>query len=337
MLLLWRFLHLYYALTILTPLALGWHVPSFSQRRQGTRISLSSIPDYETQLSRLESVATTNVGISSTSSSSSTTTAALREKNNSNENDDLITAAAAATKEKCPLLGIKSLGVDYGLVRTGIAVTSGYNPEPLHIIEQSNATLLAQTIVQIASSIQGLSQIILGLPLHKNGTEAEQTALTRAFGHGCLAPCILSTLGPTVPLYLWDERYTSKEAAARAHARDPNLPLYGTLDAESACIILETYYNDNGVGAEEIVLTEEERIPYLKEYERRQEDGLRHRQAVLEQRELNMNKRQEAMERAKMLEQEMRAAGTLGESNKSKKKKKKQLAKKRESTTWILP
>ena len=77
-------------------------------------------------------------------------------------------------------------------------------------------------------------------------------------------------------------------------------------------------------------------MPYLEEYERRQGDGVRQRQVVLEQRELNMKKRQEAMERAKLLEQEMRAAGTLGESNKSKKKKKK-MAKKTESTTWILP
>ena len=327
MLLFWRCLHLLY-LTILTPMALGWFVPSPIQRRQGTcttSISLSAIPDYETQLNRLESVATTNVG---------RTLSSTRENG---ENDDIISAASAATKEKFPLLGIKSLGVDYGLVRTGIAVTSGYNPEPLHIIEQTNATLLAQTIVQIASSVQGLSQVILGLPLHKNGTEAEQTALTRAFGRDCLAPCLLSVLGPTVPLYLWDERYTSKEAAARAHARDPNMPLYGTLDAESACIILETYYNDNGVGAEQIQLTQEEKIPYLQEYERRQENGVRQRQAILEQRELNMNKRQEAMDRAAMLEQEMRASGTLGESNKSRKKKKKKLAKKRESTTWILP
>jgi hypothetical protein len=50
-----------------------------------------------------------------------------------------------------------------------------------------------------------------------------------------------------------------------------------------------------------------------------------------------MNKRQEAMERSKKLEEEMRAAGTLGESNKSKKKKKKTVTKKREATTWIIP
>jgi hypothetical protein len=38
----------------------------------------------------------------------------------------LIDAAASLTQESCRLLGTKSLGVDYGLARTGIAVTVGF-------------------------------------------------------------------------------------------------------------------------------------------------------------------------------------------------------------------
>lgn len=37
-----------------------------------------------------------------------------------------INAAASLTQETCRLLGVKSIGVDYGLARTGIAVTVGY-------------------------------------------------------------------------------------------------------------------------------------------------------------------------------------------------------------------
>jgi hypothetical protein len=38
----------------------------------------------------------------------------------------LIDAAASLTQDSCRLLGMKSVGVDYGLSRTGIAVTVGF-------------------------------------------------------------------------------------------------------------------------------------------------------------------------------------------------------------------
>jgi putative transcription antitermination factor YqgF len=298
----WRFL---LALTLVSPIVSGW-LAAPQGRRQ---ISLSATQDFEQQVASVAS------GLL--------------------QDDAILSAAAAITKDNCPLIGIKSLGVDYGLSRTGIAVTVGYNPEPVDIFEERNATWLAKDIVQTAASLQ-VSQIILGLPLHKNGTEAEQTNLTRKFGQE-LAMQALARLGPRVPILLWDERYTSKEAAARAHAKDPNRPLYGTLDAEAACIILETYYNDNGKGVERIELTEEQRAPGLAAYTEMQQAEELQRQATLEQRDSNMNKRKESIERAKKMEDEMRAAGTLGESNKKKKKKKKTMAKKRESTTWIIP
>lgn len=94
--------------------------------------------------------------------------------------DVIILAAAAITKESCRLLGIKSLGVDYGLVRSGVAATVGYDPTPLRILSNLNNTELSQHIVEICRSEQA-SQVIVGLPLHKNGTEANQTTITRMF------------------------------------------------------------------------------------------------------------------------------------------------------------
>jgi putative transcription antitermination factor YqgF len=219
-------------------------------------------------------------------------------------------AAAIFTQESCPLLGIKSLGVDYGLVRTGVAVTVGYNPQPLDVLvwdypkenekedmknqrqqqhqqqrqqryhddrrrrrsllnnnrkidgedtpRPGNTTQIAIQVVEIAKR-ELVAQIIVGLPLHKNGTEAEQTNHTRRFAAE-LSMHVLQVLGPHIPVYLFDERYTSKEAAARAHSRDPHRNLYGTLDAEAACIILEQFYNDNGQGAERVVVEDEELV-----------------------------------------------------------------------------
>ena len=203
---------------------------------------------------------------------------------------ELEEAFAQQTRERNPLLGVKSIGVDYGLVRTGVAVTIGYNPEALDVIVTENPMMLslrgenktgttdaasdgqpndeqarreeerrleaqrqtvAERVVEWASR-ENADRIVVGLPLHKNGTEAPQTALTRKFARDHLAVAVLRTLGPTVSVYLSDERYTSKEAAARMRSSpqsnnkiNNNNDLYGLLDAESAKIILEQYYDDH--------------------------------------------------------------------------------------------
>lgn len=98
---------------------------------------------------------------------------------------------------------------------------------------------------------ENADRIVVGLPLHKNGTEAAQTTLARKFACDHLATVALRSLGPEVSVYMCDERYTSKEAAARIRTqsfnggKSNNNDLYGLLDTESAKIILEQYYDDH--------------------------------------------------------------------------------------------
>ncbi|KAG7355943.1 Holliday junction resolvase [Nitzschia inconspicua] len=277
-------------------------------------------------------------------------------------------AAANFVQESCPLLGVKSIGVDYGLVRTGIAVTVGYNPKPLDILvwepsstsekqkdrldddgeddsqpplsrpvrngnnrrnndngkeEQpipGNTTQIAFQVVEIAKREQA-SQIIVGLPLHKNGTEAEQTNLTRVFAAE-LAMVVLQQLGPNIPVYLWDERYTSKEAAARAHSKDPTRFLYGTLDAEAACIILEHFYNDNGKGAELVVVQDQDMVQAcIEQWEQRmkmEEERLLQEETMRNER---LQRRKEAIRRDQMM-MTMQQEENDHCTNKKKKKRK---------------
>mmetsp|Transcript_20301 Transcript_20301/g.30125 ORF Transcript_20301/g.30125 Transcript_20301/m.30125 type:complete len:313 (-) Transcript_20301:2512-3450(-) len=241
-------------------------------------------------------------------------------------NDDIITAAAAATQEQFRLIGKKSLGVDYGLARTGIAITVGYSPKPVAVIEETNSKLVVDSIVQYATTMQ-VSQIVLGLPLDKNGTECEQTNLTRVFGEE-LASQAIAKLGPHASVMLWDERYTSKEAAARVHAKNPDQFLYGTLDADAACIILETYYKNNGEGSEQIRVSEEQYVRSLAEYENFLQKQKEDEELILNKRLVKMEKMQNLIQRSQKLEEEMRANGSLGLSNKKKRKKKKKIKKK---------
>jgi putative Holliday junction resolvase len=217
-------------------------------------------------------------------------------------------AAAEFTQESCPLLGVKSLGVDYGLVRTGIAVTVGYNPTPLQILVESNVTRVAEMVAQIAYRERS-DQIIVGLPLHKNGTEAEQTSLTRAFAAE-LATTVLKELGPDVRVLLFDERYTSKEAAARAHSKNPNQDLHGALDAAAACIILENYYDDNGRGMELVTIRDPSLVAlYHAEWEERQRRMVKQLQDAMSDRDARLQWRREAMERDRHLEASSRIQG----------------------------
>jgi putative Holliday junction resolvase len=240
--------------------------------------------------------------------------------NGSSYSSDVLQAAASITRDSCPLLGVKSVGVDYGLVRTGIAATVGYNPEPLEIIADLNSTELCERVVEICRAEQA-RQVVVGLPLHKNGTEAEQTNLTRIFAAE-LAQKVLYELGPECPVFMWDERYTSKEAVARAHSKNPGRALYGTIDAEAACIILENYYDDSGEGAERVQVSEEA----LRKYEHIREDQIKREEATaqvaVEERSSRLQWRKEAMERDRLLEATAGESGSGTSSRKKKKKKK---------------
>ena len=224
-------------------------------------------------------------------------------------------AAAGLTQDSCTLLGVKSIGVDYGLVRTGVALTVGYNPQPLAILQDLNDTQVCEHIVA-ETRLQQASRVIVGLPLHKNGTIAEQTNLTLTFAKE-LATHVLSRLGPSVSVELFDERYTSKEAAARLRSANPGQYLYGTLDAEAACIILEHYYNENGVGSKPVELTADERAVCLGNFKNQAINREMQTQARIDERELRILRRKEAIAR------DQQAIGSESPRKKKKKRKKK--------------
>ena len=241
----------------------------------------------------------------------------------------LFEAAAASTQQSCTLLGIKSIGVDYGLVRTGVARTVGYEPQAIATIVtcNQNATQVAHEVVKYGASEQA-KQIIVGLPLYKNGTEAPQSSLTRDFALQ-LACVVMARLGPDVPVFLWDERYTSKEAAARMRAAStrttpnstPGRFLHKLLDADAACIILEHYYSENGKGAEHVLVPDDVKQECLSVWKAHKEAEAMQKQAELDQRTSRTLRRQEAMERTRKWEEDTAKEGTLGTSRKKKKKR----------------
>ena len=67
-------------------------------------------------------------------------------------------------------------------------------------------------------------------------------------------------------LYLFDERYSSSEAAALiSSSSGSNRPVTADLDAVSACVILSHFCKVNGKGAEEVTFSSNDEVPSLLE------------------------------------------------------------------------
>lgn len=97
------------------------------------------------------------------------------------------------------------LGIDYGTVRIGLALT-----DPLKIIASSFKTIQAADENQIINDLkiiiaeQDVEKIILGLPVGLNDNRTIKTIEVEAFAGK------LKILG--LPIEFWDESYTSVDA-----------------------------------------------------------------------------------------------------------------------------
>jgi putative Holliday junction resolvase len=116
------------------------------------------------------------------------------------------------------------LGVDWGSVRVGLAVSS---PEwdfvfPREIVRGDNSKEQIKNLIE-SENIVG---IVLGLPLYSDGTDSGTTKKVREFAEN-LAKEV------SVPIFFTEENLTSVEASERIKNKKENL------DSESAAIILE--------------------------------------------------------------------------------------------------
>jgi putative Holliday junction resolvase len=102
--------------------------------------------------------------------------------------------------------GTRLLGVDYGSVRIGLAVT---DPErkisfPLATYPRRNREEDACYFRKVVDE-EAISQIVVGLPIHLDGREGTKAMEARAFGEW-LADAT------DRPVVFWDERFTTVEA-----------------------------------------------------------------------------------------------------------------------------
>ncbi len=126
------------------------------------------------------------------------------------------------------------LSIDYGVRRTGIAVT-----DPLQIIANGLTTVETHRLLKWMKDYlarEEVERFVVGLPRQTNGRESDTHPLVRAFVKK------LQLSFPDIPVEMWDERYTSVLAhramldSGISKSARKNKAL---VDEISACIILQ--------------------------------------------------------------------------------------------------
>lgn len=131
---------------------------------------------------------------------------------------------------------MRIMGIDYGDVRIGLAVSDEMNilVGEAWTLTERNAVLAAQKIAAEVSE-RGVQRLVLGLPKNMDGSEGPRAEKCRDFAK------LLEDKTRLCPV-MWDERRSSIEAHAILHAngrREKNHRK--NVDAVAASLILEGY------------------------------------------------------------------------------------------------
>ena len=132
------------------------------------------------------------------------------------------------------------LGIDYGKVRTGIAITDelGITAQGLETITSNgNDKVILKRLSEILDEYK-ISKIVIGNPINMNGTESERSAETQTFIHK------LKSRFNTIEIISIDERLTTVEAHRTMNMLNINKHKKREIgDTIAAVYILENYIN----------------------------------------------------------------------------------------------
>jgi putative Holliday junction resolvase len=120
-----------------------------------------------------------------------------------------------------------------GKKRIGIAISDhlGAGAYPVGIVERRSLTADLKQIELMLAARQ-VTQIVVGLPVNMDGTEGPAAKAARDFARRVAAQLSL-------PVELYDERLTSREAEERVGPRSRRKRRKHPLDAIAAAVILE--------------------------------------------------------------------------------------------------
>jgi putative Holliday junction resolvase len=133
------------------------------------------------------------------------------------------------------------LAVDVGERRIGLAISDATATlaRPLETIavrgEADAVERVVSRVTDLAAEDDGVSTIVVGLPVRLDGTPSEQSARVQIFIDALKRRT-------AIPIVVADERLTSREAESRLAVRERDWrKRKQKLDAEAAAIILQDY------------------------------------------------------------------------------------------------
>jgi putative Holliday junction resolvase len=137
----------------------------------------------------------------------------------------------------------RTLAVDYGLKRTGLAVCDvlGIAAHPLEAIVSTSLDITVQGIVDLVVE-RMVERVVVGMPYLPDGREGEQVKNVFVF-----LDALRAKLPEKVELLHQDERHTTKEA--KALLRETGLrgkKRKAKLDSVAATVILRQYLEEHG-------------------------------------------------------------------------------------------
>lgn len=135
----------------------------------------------------------------------------------------------------------KVLAIDYGVKRTGLAIS-----DEMKIFAFGLETVSTAEIIPYLGKFflkEKVEAIVLGEPKRMNNEISETTEMVYRFKK------LLEKSFPQIPVYLIDERFTSKMAQAsllQSGAKKKDRQNKSLLDTISATIILQAYLETKG-------------------------------------------------------------------------------------------
>ncbi len=132
---------------------------------------------------------------------------------------------------------LKAIGIDFGLKRTGFAITddSGIIASPLETIDSRDLPSYLKKIIETKK----IKLIVIGFPLSMDRSDTDITENVRQFEK------FVKGSYPNLEVVLYDERMTSNIAqkALIQISRKEQRKQKGLIDKMSAAIILQDYMN----------------------------------------------------------------------------------------------
>lgn len=120
------------------------------------------------------------------------------------------------------------LALDYGAARTGVAVSdaTGTLARPVGVVERAASEEGLRQLAEVVAS-EAAERVVVGLPLTLRGEHGSQAGETQKFVEALRGVV-------SVPVEIFDERFTTALAASGPSARAPE-------DARAAAHLLESY------------------------------------------------------------------------------------------------